>query len=203
VAVLEKHASDPEIYSYSINSLGSMATFPRYCAKMAEAGHVHAILQGFKQYWTELVSGGSAETESGPVERTLQLLQHVLRLGPEAFVETGGLDCLIGLISTKPPPGRRGVEPKPPQSPAVMYLAMQLLERVSRSKVGQERLANVETVGHIVNVCGIKYTPAPKKTNAATVSVDESVNPNQHLDPSFRVMDRLSRNDRGLATLRA
>ncbi|MFN9943713.1 MAG: hypothetical protein ACK56I_29990, partial [bacterium] len=92
----------------------------------------------------------------------------------------------------------------PPQSPAVMYLAMQLLERVSRSKVGQERLANVETVGHIVNVCGIKYTPAPKKANAGAVTAsDEGVNPNQHLDPSFRVMDRLSRNDRGLATLRA
>ncbi len=69
----------------------------------------------------------------GPVERMLQLLQNVLKLGPEAFVEVGGLNTLLLIISTEAPAARKGqAARRPPQSPMAMYLATQCLERVSR-----------------------------------------------------------------------
>ena len=207
-SVLEKHAADAEIYGFSINALTAMSSFPRYCAKMAETGHIHAILVGFRQYWEELVRGGSADSESAPVERTIGLMQNVLKLGPEAFVDSGGLSTLLMLVSTPPPApagGRKPAsDPKLPQSPVVMSLASQCLERVSRSKIGQERLSTAESINTIVYVCGVKFAPpSAAKAGAGSAVVVDAANVNAHLDPAFRVLDRLSRTDRGLTTLRA
>ncbi len=75
-----------------------------------------------------------------PTERLLVFMQHVLKAGPEQFVETGCLDTLLVIVSTTTPVPKSGKltgKETPPQSPAVMLLAMQLLERIGRSKAGQ------------------------------------------------------------------
>lgn len=47
------------------------------------------------RYWAEAVRNGSSASEPAPTERMLTMMQFVLRVGPEAFVETGCLDTIL------------------------------------------------------------------------------------------------------------
>jgi hypothetical protein len=204
-AVLEKHGSDAEIFGYSVNALTSIASFPRFCARMVESGAIAATLRAFSEYWKTVVRDRTSASESAPTERLLSMMQSVLKVGPEQFVETGCLETLLVIISTPPPlppSGRATGKEVPAQSPTVMLLAMQLLERISRSKVGQDVLMADASVQKIVKVCTVFFKAPVKSTSASTQKLEESTSNNMHLEFGFRLLDRVSRTERGLASLR-
>ena len=107
---------------------------------------------------------------------------------------------IVSATAPLPPSGRATGKEVPPQSPTVMLMATQLLERISRSKVGQDILMAETSVQIAVKVCTVFFN-APKKSTLKGAKMEDS-NTNMHLEFGFRLLDRLSRTERGLAALR-
>ncbi len=67
-------------------------------------------------------------------------------------------------------------------------------------QVGHDRLVVEASIHVIVRVCTVFFSLGPKA--AASKGADSENNANAHLEFGFRLLDRLSRTERGLATLR-
>jgi len=225
--VCARFASDAEMFKYCISCLTSMTNVPKCLpALMASAPTVALIVQAVGTYAQSLdmSSPSSFQEAIGYLQPALSLLLAMARHDGTAFEAAGGIKLLLDMASSaasptsgRPKSGSAASAAKALEAYAG-YIAsvVNILDRATRSKGGLDALAGTkEYVTKLLRIAAMNLQGAasgggdvgggrPKSVRGSTAGVDGGGKDigggkdlNVHLEPAFRILDRLARTEAG------
>jgi len=200
--VLAKDAEDIELLTVGLQQLGAMAAAG--CAKemlpQITVGS-HSILSTFTAFWASVSKTASGAGAPSDDERSAivsasrsfgGLALGVAAAAPDAAVEAGLLHALVFFLPRSSHVSDSGEDSRLPEdgmhAPSAVAVALQAVSACTRSRAALPQLSEPAALAALVDAC--------------RVFDSESMASNRHLMHGFKVMDRLSRSDVGLAALR-